>query len=191
MAATDMRLAGLEIGCKVNLPSGRHGTVVDLGPRRVRVVSLGTAANYDVSELVRDYDDAQAARHKRLDILDAHYPSDAQPENTDTIERYCGVVKTLNVETDQVGWWWYFSDTLEENEHDFGIFHAMAEVSDVPEAVFDLDTGERIELNVRMVIIKSDDQGACINVLEPDPIGTYDEQIRDVMDPFNESKEAR
>jgi hypothetical protein len=174
MAATDMRKAGLEPGCKVALASGRHGSVKEITQRGsltiVTVTSLGTDANYFPEEIVRDYEDAQKARHARLDVLDEHYPSDAEPENTDTIERYIGINRfpdwtpvPEHKPLDPPRWWWYFADDFAE------VCNLMSDVGEMPEAIYDLDTGERIDLHVSVTITRSEDQHVMINVLQCEP----------------------
>lgn len=169
MAATDMKLAGLERGCKVILPEGTHAEVVtvDIGLVAPRVLvrdETGEAA-YRHDEVMRDPDDAQAARQARFDILMTHYPGEAGvPEDSDTVERF--VLVQSNRESSDGSHAFTWGDTF-----DTAVEFQGGEVFDgwYPEAVFDLDTGTRIEVHVSSPeITVSEDQGALVNVLDPE-----------------------
>lgn len=174
MAATNMKLAGLEIGCKVDLPGGRHGIVKEILTEEdgikfsphIIVTSLGTDAIYKPDEIARDYEDAQAARQRRFSVLLENYPGDAGvPEESDTIERYCCVEKS-NAAITGIGYAFVWDDDFDEV--------CKSAANDVfedwwPEAVFDLDTGERIEIHMsNPIITRSEDQGTMVNVLQPE-----------------------
>lgn len=193
MAATDMKKAGLEAGCKVNLPHGRHGIAVRKADNGLWIIrSLGSEALYGASGIERDYDDAQAARHARFERLSVHYPGDAGvPECSDTIERYVLVQyseEEVLVTTERgtvpekrrvycfVRW----ADTFEDV-----VDFAGGDILDgtFPEAVFDLDTGDRIEVHVSSpVITKSEDQGAMVNVLSDTEIEGLRAELRQLED---------
>lgn len=164
MAATDMRKAGLEVGCKATR-IGWSGIVVALDAEEPKVSFKLDAAPgavwCDSADILRDYEGAQKARQARFEVLYAEYPGEAGvPEETDTLERYV-LVQYADMDGSYAFIW---GDTFDETVEGAG-----GEILDgwSPEAVFDLDTGERIEVHVSSpVVTRSEDQGAMINVLE-------------------------
>lgn len=196
MAATDMKLAGLEPGCIVTLPdpdvspfaenhtAGYRGFIrrlraVDTHWRLAWVrddghVELHQRDNDAIRRRVnrgtvtRDYDDAQEARRRRFDQLLEHFPGETGvPEENDTIERFVCVQKNHHPTGDS-GHAFLWGDTFEE-----AVEMAGSEVLDdwYPQGVFDLDTGEKIDVHVSSpVITRYEDQGATINELDPEQV---------------------
>jgi len=194
MAATDMRSAGLEIGCKVEVHGLQDpgeaevvqtGVVVKITDALGKETILGDAIKVKMddgqpaggktigrnrSDCVRDFDDAQKARQGRIEQLLGFYPGEGTPEITDTVERYCGVQKNKlhGIEHDpaRAGWHHYYGDDFES------VARSLAE--DMfedwwPEAIWDLDTGERIDLHIGSPIITiSEDRNALVNPLDPE-----------------------
>jgi hypothetical protein len=129
------------------------------------------------TDIERNYDDAQQVRQARFQRLLNHYPSERrnQPNNIDVIGRFCLVqsnstnrdedIMVAGGDTDarpiQHAFNW-------DDDFDRLVEDAGGEVLDgwYPEAVFDLDTAERIELHISSPIItRSEDQGTIVNVL--------------------------
>lgn len=190
MAATDMTKAGLEPGCKINvLPCSevagsfsegevaRIDAMVKVNPWEfvrvefpwvfLRLGPQGLTNKVHFEHAQRDYEEAQHTRHERFDALLRHYPGDAGvPEQSDTIERFVCVQGLREEGDDDISRRHAFvwGDTFEE-----AVAHAGGEIFDgwLPEAVFDLDTGERIEVHISSpVITRSEDQGTMLNVLQ-------------------------
>lgn len=187
MAATDMRLAGLEPGCKVEVRSLNQitGALSVHEARRLHelflrnpltwtyegpeqnsstmiLITQGTRSEIVyVGDVQREYTDAQATRHERFYKLVEAYPHHVDnATESDTIERYCGI--------QQHGRDGEFSSHLTDTFDDVATMLANDIFEGwMPEAIFDLDTGQRIELHVSSPIItKSEDQGVMENVLE-------------------------
>lgn len=207
MAATDMALAALEEGCVVEIPAPTAASNTDRAPEHnahvlsviarmdapVRFIDTdrgekvivrdvhGTETWLFATDVQRDYADAQRARHTRVDRLLAAYPCEAGcPEETDTVERFVGV----QVGPGEFALVW--GDTFDDVAQQLG-----AELIDrwLPEAVYDLDTGERVPLHIATPVVSRGEALAVENVLDldlatmtahptlPAPAGFSDEQV--------------
>lgn len=113
---------------------------------------------------MRDYADAQVARQRRFQRLLDVFPGDAGvPDESDTIQRFVLVQKNGHP-TGDGGYSYTAGDTFDE-----AVDFAGGEILDgwVPEGVYDLDTGEKIDVHVSSpVITRSEDQGATVNELD-------------------------
>lgn len=170
MAATNMKLAGLEVGCKASR-IGHPGYVVDLSPEEPCVffslygeVNVTNPVWCETKDIIRDSEDAHKARQARFEVLYERFPGEAGvPEESDTIERYCCV--QYNADGDDGMHAFHFGDTFEE-----AVQYVGGEVLEgwEPEGVYDLDTGKKIDVHISSpVITPSEDQGATINPLDP------------------------
>lgn len=203
MAATDIKLIGLEPGCKVvirDLDDIRGLVSEKEADRLASLRARGewiyedneNSAYINISEsvgmtkltktvhredVVRVYEEAQQARQKRFQILLEEYPGDAGvPEETDTIERYCCVQRNAQICGEETKHAFIWSDVFGQVADQAGrdIFDGWW-----PEAVFDLDTGERIDLHIASpVITQSEDQQIMFNVLKPEDRSEWHRQER-------------
>lgn len=182
MAATDMRKAGLEIGALVDLPDDRTGFIIwideramsdDCRPYKVEINQLGCAATFYADEIIRDYDEAQSARHVRFAKLLDRFPGDAGvPEETDTIERY--VLVQSNEQDGAHAFVW--GDTRED-----AFEYAGGEILDgwMPLGIFDLDTGIKHDLHISSpVIAVSEDSPCTVNELSDVEMAENEEFVK-------------
>lgn len=186
MAATDMRLAGLEPGCKVLVDCfddgvEQAGRVRDITDAFGKPDPEGGSIGVDLNEgepaagqksfrtarhnVTRDYDEAQATRQRRFGILHEHFGGDAGvPEETDTIERY------VMVQRDHAGEVvYYWGDDWDTVTHDAG-GRISLDKEHLPDGIYDLDTGRKIDVHPRTQIVADEEQGQTINELNPDEV---------------------
>lgn len=182
MAATDMRKAGLEIGCKVVITGEQHAHINKTGVVGHPAPTFGSAVHVvldddsmtiaNKAQVERNYGDAQAARQKRIDILLDKFPGEGVPESTDTIERWCAIQWDKRNEV----YFHIYSDDADELRDQLGdeILEGW-----LPSAIYDLDTGESIELHVSTpVVTVAEEQGMMANPLRPEePRDTLRESI--------------
>lgn len=159
---------GLEDGCTVLLPHGLRATV-ELVERNttnpdsdiVYVKFRGNITSYHEHEIERDPDDTRETRNARFAELLEAFPKGATFEEDPAEHKRFVCVSTLR-------------DHSTAQFHEGGNFEdavdtAAGEVIDgwLPEGVYDLDTGEKIDIHVSSpVITPSEDQGATVNELD-------------------------
>lgn len=211
MAATDMTKAGLEPGCLVeflhprdiaaSLSDRMHSHLIALAehnpwtflrPKNDSYMMLEQRdqepgempATVDAhrDDIVRVYDDAQTARHARFERLLAVFPGEAGvPEASDTVERFVCVQKNTHP-TGDGSFAFAWGDTFPEAVRDAG-----GEIFDGwwPEAVFDLDTGQKVELHIASPVISiSEDQGVTVNELNPDEVAEMHRYVEANYEPI-------
>lgn len=184
MPATDIKLAGLEPGCKVTVDAfddgiPQTGRVRDITDAFGKLDPDGRSIGVDMDyaepaaktkdfrcwrdDVMRDYADAQAARQKRFGMLFEHFVGDINvPDASETLERFTCISR--HATTGEISY--AFGDTFEDCVYDVG-----GEILDgwMPQAAYDLDTGTKIELHYSSpVITRSEDQGVTVNELEPE-----------------------
>lgn len=169
MAATDMKKAGLEVGCKASY-LGHEGYEVlrisDAEPRyfacckRSPGRQLQRTAWFYEGDLIRDYEDAEAARQARIDVLVETYPGEGSPECTDTVERWCGIQWDKRNEV-------YHHIYSDDRDEVMGELAGEILEGWLPTAIYDLDTGECIELHVSTpAVTVAEEQGMMVNPLQ-------------------------
>jgi hypothetical protein len=167
MAATDMTKAGLEIGCKASYLGHEGYTVLKISEAEPRYYAakytqggqMKRSAWFYEGDLIRDYQDAEDARQARIEVLVDAYPGEGSPEVTDTVERWCAVQWDKRNEV----YHHIYSDDREEL-----IEQLVGEILEgwLPTAIFDLDMGECIELDVPVPTVTiSKQQGSMRNPL--------------------------
>jgi hypothetical protein len=189
MAATDMQLAGLERGCRVEVtdpdelnakgrtrtpehaermaqlraaqPEG--GYVVDSIRGGTVTLSRDDSEPFTLyaGDLTRTFEDARRARQERAQRLADAFPGEYDLSPTDTLERFCGVQENAE---DRGRFWLHFADTFEDVADTLG-----GEVLEgwSPLQVYDLDAAQAIELHIASpVVTRSEDQGLMDNALE-------------------------
>lgn len=187
---TNMTLAGLEPGCRATR-IGHPGIVLSVGRYRDGILQLGEepailwkpdATDIAYSEkgvwcktkdIIRDFNDAQTARSRRLEQLFTEFGHGAgmPDEKDDEILRYALVMENIAVDQDHC---YLTADTAGRAMNDAG-----SQVLDgwLPVGLYDLDTGKKIDLHVSSPEISvSEDQGITINELDvAEPAKAVDE----------------
>lgn len=113
----------------------------------------------------RDYDDAQEARKRRFMVLWDNFGGDIElidPE--EPMQRFACVQKDA-----QGSACYMFGDTLQEAVSDAG--GNMLDGDHVPEGAYDLDTGNKINLQIsNPVVTAAEEQGVTVNELDADEV---------------------
>jgi hypothetical protein len=203
---TDMNKAGLEPGCKVNVKApyeitgslsdwfidhinnARHfnpwtlESVVDTGSPSPRLIlqhaTAGEEGGLAMDMVERDYDDAQAARHTRFKTLHASLGGDVELLNLDEpMQRY--VCAQKRADGNDMSYMW--GDTVDEALAGAG--DEMLGGAPMPEGVYDLDTGVKIELGITAPrLFPSEDQGLTVNELDADEVHENKAYVSHVYD---------